>query len=124
MLFSYFFKLLLVIQEMMQVIEFQRSKHDGYIEHFEEPNVKSLQKRRTTLAALPNLPRRSYKWATKHDESDETDVISEETSPYDLVKTYDLAKRRSTLPVILPWQPKVGLQSHIVDLLLNPNREP
>ena len=88
MLFSYFFKLLLVIQEMMQAMEFQRSKHDGYIEHFEEPNVKSLQKRRTTLAALPTLPRRSYKWTTKHDKSDETDIISEETSPYYLVKTY------------------------------------
>ena len=115
MLFSYFFKLLLVIQEMMQAMEFQRSKHDGYIEHFEEPNMKSLQKRRTTLAVLPNLPRRSYKWATKHDESDETDVISEKSSPYDLVKTYDLAKRRSTLPVIFPWQPKVGLKLQIVD---------
>ena len=79
--------------------------------------MKSLQKRRTTLAALPNLPRRSYKWTTKHDESDETDIItiSEETSPYDLVKTYDLAKRRSTLPVIFPWEPKVGLKLEIVD---------
>ena len=106
--FSYVFKLLLVKQEKMQAMEFQRSKHDENKEHFEEPNLKSLQKRRTTLAVLPNLPRRSYKWTTKHGDSDEIDIISEETSPYDLVKTYDLAKRRSTLPVIFPWEPKVG----------------
>ena len=92
---------------MMQAMELKRNNHDEYKEHFEEPNLKTLQKRRTTLAVLPNLPRRSYKWTTKHDESDETSIISEETSPYDLVKTYDLAKRRSTLPVIFPWEPKV-----------------
>ena len=90
-------------------MEFQRGKHDENKEHFEEPNLKSLQKRRTTLAVLPSLPRRSYKWTTKHGESNETDIIIEEKSPYDLVKTYDLAKRRSTLPVIFPWEPKVGL---------------
>ena len=106
--FSYLFKLLLVKQEKMQAMEFQRSKHDENKEHFEEPNLKSLQKRRTTLAVLPSLPRRSYKWTTKYGESDEKNAIIEEESPYYLVKTYNLTKRRSTLPVIFPWEPKVG----------------
>ena len=78
------------------------------------PNMQILQKRRSTLATLPCLSRLPCNRKPKLTESDETEnLISAENETNGTIgdkgekASYNGTKRRSSMPAIFQWEPKV-----------------
>ena len=88
----------------------QNDSADGFASR---PSQQMLQKRRSTLATLPSLPKFPYKWTPKLTHSDETDdMIREENETDEIIceeekPSFNGANRRSSLPAIFHWEPKV-----------------
>ena len=85
----------------------QNDSADGFVSR---PSQQMLQKRRSTLPSLPKFP---YKWTPKLIDSDETDdMISEENETDEMISeeekpSFNGANRRSSMPAIFHWEPKV-----------------